>query len=173
MSSLFTRLGRFVESRPGTILGITIAVILLASVGAVQTRIVTSEEVFADTSSQTYQDYSAYAATFGADPLIVMIPGTPQELTSPQMLAKIRTLNDALVANPGVKSVVSPLTFLNAAPLPAGVSLDQPGVATSMVLRLRREAERRAGRPLSDRPRVDPDLGQVERRHRRPGQAGR
>jgi len=133
MSSLYTRLGRFVESRPATILGITIAVILVAAVGAAQTKIVTSEEVFADTSSQTYQDYSAYAATFGADPLVVMIPGTPQELTSPQMLAKIKTLNDVLAANPGVKSVVSPLTFLNAAPLPAGVSLDQPGVATSMV----------------------------------------
>jgi predicted RND superfamily exporter protein len=61
-----------------------------------------------------------------------MIPGTPAELTSPRTLQAVATLSEQIKGEPNVKSVVSPLTLLSAGTLPEGVSLAQPGVATSI-----------------------------------------
>ncbi len=133
MRTLFIRLGRFVEARPGSILATTLVLIALAVVGASQTRIVTTQDAFVDSNSDTARNSVAYAAAFGGDPLVVMIPGTPQDLTSPQAVDRIRTLTDQLGKDPGVRSIVSVLTLLSTAALPAGVSLEQPGVATGIV----------------------------------------
>ena len=46
MRALFTRLGRLVEARPGSILVATVVLVGLALIGVTQTRIVTSQEVF-------------------------------------------------------------------------------------------------------------------------------
>jgi len=133
MRALFTRLGRLVEARPGSILVATVVLVGLALIGVTQTRIVTSQEVFVDSGSDTARNSVAYATAFGGDPLVVMIPGTPQELTSPATLGKIRTLTDQMARDSDVGSTVSVLTLLSAAQLPSGVSLDQPGVATGIV----------------------------------------
>jgi hydrophobe/amphiphile efflux-3 (HAE3) family protein len=133
MRASFTRLGRFVEARPGSILAATIVLVALAVLGATQTHILTTQDVFVDRNSDTYKDNQAYGAAFGGGSLVVMIPGTPQELTSPETLAKIRTLTDQLSKDADIRSIVSPLTLLSAAELPDGVSLDQPGVATAIV----------------------------------------
>jgi hydrophobe/amphiphile efflux-3 (HAE3) family protein len=133
MRASFTRLGRFVEARPGSILAATIVLVVLAVVGATQTHILTTQEVFVDPSSDTYKANQAYGAAFGGGSLVVMIPGTPEELTSPATLAKVQDLTDRLSKDAGIHSIVSPLTLLSASSLPEGVSLDQPGVATSIV----------------------------------------
>ena len=135
MRALFTRLGRFVEARPGTILAGTLILVVLAVLGASQTRIVTTQEVFVDTGSDTYKDNQAYAAKFGGESLIVMIPGTPQELTSVETLGKVQKLTDQLSKDADVRTVVSPMTILSAASgsLPKGVTLATPGVATSII----------------------------------------
>lgn len=133
MRALFTRLGRLVEARPGSILVVTVLLVVLALVGVTQTRIVTTQDVFVDKNSDTAKDSVAYASAFGGDPLILMIPGTPQELTSPATLGKIKTLTDQMAEDNDVLSTVSVLTLLSTAPLPSGVSLDQPGVATGIV----------------------------------------
>ncbi len=133
MRSLFTRLGRFVEARPGAILAATIVMVVLAVLGATQTHIVTTQEVFVDKSSDTYKNDKAYEAAFGGQSLAIMIPGTPEVLTSPATLAKVHKLTEELSKDPDVRSIVSPLTLLSTGQLPAGVSLDQPGVATSVI----------------------------------------
>ena len=135
MRALFTRLGRFVEARPGSILTATIVLVVLAALGATQTHIVTTQEVFVDKGSETYQNNVAYAASFGGESLAVMITGTPQELTSPETLAKVQKLTEQLSKDSDVRTIVSPLTILSAAAgqLPKGVTIDQPGVATSII----------------------------------------
>ena len=134
MSALFARLGRFVEARPGAILVATIFLVVLAVVGASQTHVVTTTAVFVDDKSAVAKDSTAYEADFGGPSLVVMIPGTPAELTSPETLQAVATLTEQIKSDPSVKSVVSPLTLLSAGALPAGVSLDQPGVAASIIL---------------------------------------
>ena len=135
MRALFTRLGRFVEARPGSILAATIVLVVLAVLGATQTHIVTTQEVFVNKDSDTYKNNQAYSAAFGGESLAVMITGTPQELTSPATLTKVKTLTDELSKDSDVRAIVSPLTILSAAAgqLPAGVTIDQPGVATSVI----------------------------------------
>ena len=133
MRALFTRIGRFVEARPGSILLATLILVGLAIGGASQTHIVTTQDVFVNSDSATAKNNDAYKAAFGGEPLVVMISGTPSDLTSPRTIAAISALTDKLAGDPAVKSVVSPLTLLSAGSLPKGVSLDQPGVATSIV----------------------------------------
>ncbi len=131
--ALFARLGRFVEARPGSILLVTIVLIVLAVAGASQTKIVTTQEVFVDKDSAVSRDSLAYEADFGGPSLVVMIPGTPAELTSPETLQAIASLTEQIASDPNVKSIVSPLTLLPAGALPGGVSIDQPGVAASIM----------------------------------------
>lgn len=133
MRVLFHRLGRLVEVHPGAIVAGTILLALLAVFGVAQTRIVTTQSAFVDRTSATARNNEAYAAAFGGDPLVVMIPGTPQELTSPETLARVKALSDRLSADSDVRSIVSVLTLLSNAPLPQGVSLEQSGVATGIV----------------------------------------
>jgi hypothetical protein len=133
MRALFTRIGRFVEARPGSILLATLILVGLAIGGASQTHIVTTQDVFVNSDSATAKNNDAYKAAFGGEPLVVMISGTPSDLTSPKTIAAVEALSEKLAGDPAVKSVVSPLTLLSAGSLPAGVTLDQPGVATSIV----------------------------------------
>lgn len=133
MKTLFARLGRFVEARPGSILLATVALIVLAAAGASQTHIVTTQDVFVDKNSAVSRDSTAFEADFGGPSLVVMIPGTPAELASPQMLKAVAKFSEQIGSDPNVKSIVSPLTLLSAAPLPAGVSIDQPGVAAAII----------------------------------------
>ena len=133
MKDLFARIGRFVEARPGSILAGTLVLIVLAVLGATQTHIDTTQEAFVDRGSDTSKNSTAFARAFGSDPVVVMIPGTPAELTSPEGLAKVKSLTDAVGADNEVLSCTSVLTLLGVAQLPTGVSLDQPGVATGIV----------------------------------------
>jgi len=133
MRTIFTRLGRFVEARPGFILGVTVVLMVLAILGASQTHIVTTQEVFVDKDSATYIDNTAYENAFGGQSLVVMIPGTPAELTNAATLKEVSALTTELGQDSRVKSIVSPLTLLSAGTLPAGVTLDQPGVVESIV----------------------------------------
>jgi predicted RND superfamily exporter protein len=102
--TFFGRLGRFVEARPGSILLATIVLIGLALAGASQTHIVTTQEVFVDKGSAAAKDSAAYEAAFGGQSLVVLIPGTPAELTSPKTLQAIATLTERIQSDPNVKS---------------------------------------------------------------------
>ncbi len=131
MRGLFTRLGRFIEARPGTILLVALLLAALALAGVTQTRIVTSQDAFVDSSSDTARNSVAYGSAFGGDPLVILLPGTPQELTSVEMLGTIKALAETLEADEGVRSVVSVLTLLSASPLPNLETV--PGLVTGLV----------------------------------------
>jgi hypothetical protein len=133
MRALFTRIGRFVEARPGAILLATIVLVALAAAGASQTHIVTTQDVFVNSDSSTALDNTAYQKAFGGESIVVMVQGKPADLTSPKTLGAIAALSETLAKDPAVKSVVSPMTLLATGKLPAGVTLDQPGVATSVI----------------------------------------
>jgi hypothetical protein len=131
--TVFARLGRFVEAHPGAILLATIGLVLLAVAGVSQTRIVTSQAAFVDQAAAAARDNAAYEAAFGGESLVVVVPGTPAELTSPETLQAMAALTERLASDAKVKSVVSPLTVLSTRPLPEGASLDEPGVASSII----------------------------------------
>ena len=131
MPALFARLGRSIEARPGSIVAVAILLAALALLGVTQTHIVTTQDAFVDKGSDPARNSVAYAAAFGGDPLVIMIPGTPEELTGTQMLDRIKTLGDELGQDADVRSVVSVLTLLSASPLPDLASM--PGLVTKLV----------------------------------------
>ena len=133
MRTHFARLGRFVERRPRLVLLATVVLMALAAVGVSQTKIVTSQEILVSPDSQAYHEYKDYGRAFGGDPLIVMLSGSRDELTSPKTIKALATLRSELASDSRYRSVVSALTPLGAAQLPPGVSLDQPSVATNIV----------------------------------------
>ncbi len=118
MRAAFTGLARSIEARPGAVIVATLLLAVLALLGVTQTRIVTSQDVFVDQGTDTARDSVTYATAFGGDPLVVMIPGTPQELTSTELLDKVRTLTEQLGEDDDIRSVVSVLTLLSASPFP-------------------------------------------------------
>jgi uncharacterized protein len=131
MPALFARLGRFIEARPGPIIVAAILLAVLALLGVSQTHIVTTQDAFVDKGSDPARNSVAYAAAFGGDPLVVMIPGTPEELTGTDMLGRIKALGETLGADPDVRGVVSLLTLLSASPLPGLETM--PGIVTKLV----------------------------------------
>jgi hypothetical protein len=131
MRRLFAGLGRFIEARPGGILAAALLMAVLALLGVAQTRIVTTQDAFVDSGSDTSRNSDGYSSAFGGDPLVVMLPGTPEELTSPETLATIKALGEQLAADGSVQSVISVLTLLSASPLPGLETV--PGLVTGLV----------------------------------------
>lgn len=133
MHALFARLGRFVERQPRLILFTTVVLVVLGAIGATRTEIVTSQEILVSPDSSAFEEYKAYGRTFGGDPLMVIIKGSPDELTSPATISALDGLHQRFGKDSQIHSVVSPLTLLRSARLPGGASLTTPSVAKSMI----------------------------------------
>lgn len=112
MRALFTNIGKFVERHPVWIIAATVGFTLLAVLGASSTRMVTTQDAFVSRDSEVFRGYEAYDNAFGGDPIVVLIPGTPNELTSPSTLTAVRSLSTEFSKDPAVRSVVSILTLL-------------------------------------------------------------
>jgi hydrophobe/amphiphile efflux-3 (HAE3) family protein len=133
MHALFSRLGRLVERRPRAILFVTVVLVAMAALGASGTAIVTSQEILVSPDSTAYQEYKDYGKAFGGDPLMVLVPGTPDELTSPGTIKALRGLHETFARDASIRSVVSPVTLLDTVTLPPGATIEQPSVAKSVV----------------------------------------
>lgn len=133
MHALFARLGRFVERRPRAILFATVVLVALGAIGASGTKIVTSQDILVSKSSQAYHEYQAYGRAFGGDPLMVLIGGTQDELTSAKTIKALESLHAELGRDRSIRSVVSPLTLLKTVQLPPGVTLETPGIAKGII----------------------------------------
>ncbi len=112
MRALFASIGMFVERHPIWIITSVVGFTLLAAIGASSTQIVTTQDAFVQRDSQIFRGYTAYDKAFGGDPTVILIPGKPVELTSPDNVAAIRSLTSTFSKDPAIRSVVSILTFL-------------------------------------------------------------
>ncbi|MFZ2226898.1 MAG: hydrophobe/amphiphile efflux-3 (HAE3) family transporter [Candidatus Nanopelagicaceae bacterium] len=119
MRALFASVGKFVERHPVWIIAAAVGLSILAVLGASSTRIVTTQDAFVQRDSQVFRDYEAYDKAFGADPIVILVPGNPNELSNPSMLKAMRSLSTEFSKDPAVRSVVSILTLLPPA-TPAG-----------------------------------------------------
>jgi len=64
------------------------------------------------THSRVYKDYNRYEDYFGGDSIYILLAGELDALLSPANLTTAAELQDRLAADRRVKSVISPLTFL-------------------------------------------------------------
>ncbi|MCX9191650.1 hypothetical protein C3Y87_09520 [Carbonactinospora thermoautotrophica] len=132
MHALFLAIGTFVERHPLRIVTVAVVLTLLAVLGVNSTQIVTTQDAFVPRDSPVFQGYEAYERAFGGDPLVVLIPGSPDQLTSPATLTAMRSLHAKLSGDPAVRSVVSIVTLLQAA-APPGAPAPNPNALRSIV----------------------------------------
>ncbi len=140
-----TLVGRMVERHAVAIL---IIVLLLSSFAAWSVNgisVVTTQDAFLSAESEAYRGYQAYEKAFGGDSMLILIPGTPLELATPEALQGFTELERQLRADPRIRSVVSPLTLLGPAAAQGGIDLSDPGSALQAALEnesLRTQLER-------------------------------
>lgn len=121
--------GTILERHPVPIL-VAVAVLTgLAAWSAGGISIVTTQEAFLSSESDAFLGYKANEKAFGGDAMLILIPGSPEELTDANALSGLADLHKALGADPRIRSVVSPLTLLGPAAAQAGVDLNTPGFA--------------------------------------------
>ncbi len=92
----------------------SVALTCLLAAGAPRLNTEAGIELLADTGSQDYRDETAYAATFGSDPIVVEFEAAPgQPLLSPQHMVGLAGMEGQLARIHGVKRVYGPGTLVN------------------------------------------------------------
>lgn len=125
----FARFGRALVVRP---IRAVVAVALLAVVavaGLTRLELVSTPDVFVAPS--TLERARSYEADFGGDPFLVAVPGSPEELSDPEVLGRIEEIERQLRADGRFRAVLSPLVALRAAASVSGgaVTPTTPGFA--------------------------------------------
>ena len=91
-----------------------LALSCLLAAGAPRLNTEAGIELLAGTGSQNYRDETAYAATFGSDPIVVELEAAPgQQLLSPQHMVGLAGMEGQLARIHGVKRVYGPGTLVN------------------------------------------------------------
>lgn len=125
--------GHIVERHAVVILVVVLVLSALAGWAVSGISVVTTQNAFLSEQSEAYQGYLAFEEAFGGDSMLILIPGSPVELATPETLDGIAELQTRLSLDPRIRSVVSPLTLFAAAGQ-AGVDLSDPGAALQAAL---------------------------------------
>ena len=126
--------GRFVQRHAVLILSIVLVFSAFAAWSVTQITVVTTQDTFLSPESDAFRGYKAYEQAFGGDSMLILIPGSPLELATPEVLQQFTQLDAQLKADPSIRSVVSPLTLLEGASSQAGLDLSDPGALLQAAL---------------------------------------
>ncbi len=109
----FSRLlGEFIERRSAWV-ALAAALIAIGGVfGASRIQMRQSQDMFISRNSKVYQDYLRLSDEFGGQQVLVLLSGDPNSLLSQSNLTAFRDLQDELAKDSRIRSVVSPLTFI-------------------------------------------------------------
>ena len=105
-------LATFIERRWLWLLLAAAVLTAVAGVGATRVEIKTSQDMFISTHSGVYKDYTRNESYFGGGSIYILLTGEPDALFSPANLTTAADLQHRLAADHRVKSVISPITFL-------------------------------------------------------------
>ena len=148
-----TFVGRIVERHAVAILIVVLVLSAFAAWSVSRISVVTTQDTFLSAESEAYRGYRAYEEAFGGDSMLILVPGSPLELATPEALQGFTELETQLRADPRIRSVVSPLTLLGPAAAQAGIDLSDPGSAPPSRARGRVSADP-AGAVLPQQPRA-------------------
>jgi len=112
MRHVFRAVGKTVQHTPKRVLLLIAVIIGLAGASAATLALETSQEIFVEKSSDTYKDYKEYEKDFGGDQVLLIIPGSPEELIEADVLESMTEIQEVISAMGGVDSVISLVTFL-------------------------------------------------------------
>jgi len=115
MKRLSRLLGALIERRSAWLVASAALVTAVAVFGAMRVEMRTSQDMLISTRSQVYQDYLRLSRQFGGDQIFLLLSGDLDTLLSEPNLSTMAELQKELLADPRIKLVISPLTFLEAA----------------------------------------------------------
>ncbi len=114
MRNLFTRFSQFVIKRPVFVLFIAFICAVALITGVIRVAMATGNETFIKTSTDTYRNNVFLENTFGGENIVVLFKAQSlDDLLTVDNLAKINQVEQSLVSNENVFSVISPVTMLN------------------------------------------------------------
>ena len=131
---LTSAIGRMVERHAVVILVIVAILSAFAAWSVSHISIVTTQDTFLSPESEAFRGHRAYEQAFGGDSMLILVPGSPLELATPDALQGFTELEANLKADPRIRSVVSPLTLLAGASAQAGLDLSDPGALLEAAL---------------------------------------
>ncbi len=105
-------LGEFIERHSGWVALTAALVTVVAVFGASKIQMRTSQDMFISRNSKVYRDYLRLSDEFGGQQVLVLLSGDPNALLSQSNLTAFRDLQDELARDSRIRSVMSPLTFI-------------------------------------------------------------
>jgi len=129
-----TAVGRSVERHAVFIL---VAVLVFSAFAAWSVNgisVVTTQDAFLSAKSEAYRGYRAYEQAFGGESMLILIPGTPLELATPETVRGLTELGSQLSTDPRIRSVVNPLTLLESSTELGDIDLSNPASAIRAAL---------------------------------------
>ena len=109
----FSRLlGEFIERHSAWVALAAALITIVGVLGASKIQMRTSQDMFISRNSTVYQDYLRLTDEFGGQQVLVLLSGDPKALLSQSNLTAFRDLQDELSKDSRIRSVVSPLTFI-------------------------------------------------------------
>jgi len=116
----------FVRRHAVILLVLVVVFSAFAAWGVTQISVVTTQDTFLSAESEAFKGHRAYEDAFGGDSMLILVPGSPLELATPEALQGFAELEAELSSDPRIRSVVSPLTLLAGASTQAGLDLGDP-----------------------------------------------
>lgn len=112
----WTRLGQLITRRSGTVIGIAIALTVVAAFGLPRLEFATGQDSYLNQGTQVYEDNEQYQSLFGGQAMITLFTAdegnTVADLFNPENNARMRALAAEIEADEGVLSVITPITAL-------------------------------------------------------------
>ena len=128
------RVARIVERHAMAILVVVLVLSAFAAWSVTNISVATGQDSFLSAKSAAFQGYRAYESAFGGDSMVVLLPGSPLELATPEALKEFADLDAKLKTDPAIRSVVSPLTLLGPAAATGAIDLSDPAAALKAVM---------------------------------------
>ena len=108
--------GRWLSRRTLVVLIGVVAVTAIATLGLAQLDFATGQDSYIDPASQVAEDNQRYQSLFGGENMVVLftVPEgrTVVDLFTPDTIAQLGEVEQAVLKNPTVQAVVSPVTLL-------------------------------------------------------------
>ncbi|MCK9898997.1 MMPL family transporter [Frankia sp. Cpl3] len=151
-------LGRVVGRRTGVVAAVAALVTVVLGFGLTRLEFTTGQENYLNPDSQVAKDNVAYQQLFGGQAMITLFTTKPDadlvDLFTPGNVQKFRELSTSLEKDPGVESVITPLTALefteNLVTSPDGQILHSPAAKILLAAQARDPDPRSAELRLAD-----------------------
>ena len=119
-------IAEFVRRHAVVLLVLVVVLSVFAAWSVTQMSVVTTQDTFLSPESEAFKGHRAYEDAFGGDSMLILVPGSPLELATPEALRGFTELEAELSSDSRIRSVVSPLTLLAGASTQAGLDLSDP-----------------------------------------------